>query len=175
MTEFDAAASDKETDLIYHVGDKTLGEEAANDIAKHQSHKTKLHELYLYNNHFKIIGMIKIAKSIQNISTLRVFSIGCNNVGEGAADDIANALLCNTKLNQLHLHNNNFKTVGVIKIVKALQNISTLTIFSIGNNNIDEEAANDIASVLSYNRKLKELYLHNNNFKTRGIIKIANC
>ena len=65
--------------------------------------------------------------------------------------------------------------MGVIKIVKALQNISTLTIFSIGNNNIDEEAANDIASVLSYNRKLKELYLHNNNFKTRGIIKIANC
>ena len=230
-TEFDAASSAKEVDLIYDVGDKNLGEEAADQIAKHLSHKTKLQELYLYNNNFKTTGMIKIAKGLQNISSLRVFSIGCNSIGkeaaddvatvlshnprltevylynnnfktagmikiaralwgissltafsvgendidEGAADDIALVLSCNTNLNQLHLHNNNFKTVGIIKIAKALQNISTLTIFSIGDNNINEEAADDIGSVLCHNLQLKELYLHNNNFKTKGIIKIAKC
>ena len=229
LTEFDAVAPGKEVDLIYDVGDKNLGKEAADQIAKHLSHKTKLQELYLYNNNFKTIGMIKISKGLRNISSLRVFSIGCNHVGkeaaddvatvlshnsrlkeiylynnnfktagmikiaqalwgissltafsvgendvgEGAADDIALVLSRNTNLNQLHLHNNNFKTMGIIKIAKALQNISTLTIFSIGDNNINEEAAGDIGSVLSHNLQLKELYLHNNNFKTGGIIKIA--
>ena len=31
-------------------------------------------------------------------------------------------VLCKTKLQKLHLSNNNFKTLGVIKIAKALQN-----------------------------------------------------
>ena len=33
--------------------------------------------------------MIKIAKALQNISTLTAFCIDSNNVGEEAADDIA--------------------------------------------------------------------------------------
>ena len=61
----------------------------------------------------------------------------------------------------------------MIKIVKALQNISTLTKFSISNNNVGEAAAVDIAMVLSHNTKLQELYLNNNIITTVGMIKIA--
>ena len=39
----------------------------------------------------------------------------------------------------------------MIKIAKALQNISTLTTFGIYNNNVGEEVADDIATVLSNN------------------------
>ena len=66
--------------------------------------------------------MIKIAKALQNISTLT----SRNNVGEEAADDIATVLSNNTQL-LVNLNSNSFKTVGMIKIAKALQNISTLT------------------------------------------------
>ena len=106
---------------------------------------------------------------------MKVFSIGSNNIGHQAADDIAAVLFHNSKLKEVYLYNNNFKTVGMIKIAKALQDISTLTAFSIGDNNVGEEAADNIALVLSHNCRLKEVYLHNNNFKTVGISKIAKA
>ena len=157
---------------VFSIGCNHVGKEAADDVTTVLSHNPRLIEIYLCNNS-KTVGMIKIAQALQGISSLKAFSVGENDIGEGAADDVASVLSCNTNLNQLHLHNNKFKAVGIIKIAKALQNISTLTIFSIGDNNINEEAAGDIASVLSHSHKLKELYLHNNRFKTGGIIKIT--
>ena len=109
----------------------------------------------------KIIGIIKIAKALQNISTLKIFSIGCNNIDKQAADDIATVLSHISRLKELYLYNDNFKTIGMIKIAKGLQDISTLTAFSVGDNNIGEEAADDIATVLSHNCRLKEIYLYN--------------
>ena len=86
----------KETDdLIYDIGDKNVGEEAADDIASALSHMTKLQELYLYNNNLRTAGMTKIAKALRNTSTLKVFSIGSNNIGHQAADDIASILFHN--------------------------------------------------------------------------------
>ena len=70
--------------------------------------------------------MIKIAKALQNISTLTKFSIYNNNVGEEAADDIATVLSHNTQLQVINFNSNSFNTVGMIKIAKGLQNISTL-------------------------------------------------
>ena len=159
----------------FSIGDNNVGEGAADDIAAVLSHNFRLKEIYLHNNNFKTAGIMKIVKSLQNISGLTAFSIGDNSVGEEAADDIAAVLSHNTKLQQLHLHNNNFRTVGIIKIVKALQNIATLTVLSIGDNDIGEEAADDIATILSQNTKLQEVHLHNNSFKTAGVIKITEA
>ena len=47
--------------------------------------------------------MIKIAKALQNISTLTAFRIDSNNVGEEAADDIATVLSNNTQLQMVDL------------------------------------------------------------------------
>ena len=102
---------------------------------------------------------------MQDISTLTAFSIGDNNVGAEAADDIASVLSHNCRLKELYLHNNCFKTVGIIKIVNSLQNISGLTVFSIGDNSVGEEAADAIATLLSHNTKLQQLHLYNNNLK----------
>ena len=63
----------------------------------------------------------------------------------------------------------------MVKITKALQDTSTLTVFSINNNHIGEEAADDIATVLSGNIKLQKLYLDNNSLNTICIIKIAKA
>ena len=90
--------------------------------------------------------MIKITKGLQNILSLVKFDISNNNVGEEAADDVATVLSHSTKLRELYLHNNNLKTAGISKIMKAMQDISTLTVFSISNNNVGEEAADDIAT-----------------------------
>ena len=75
--------------------------------------------------------MIKIAKALKNILTLKALNINNNNVGEKAADDIAAVLSHNTELEKLHLSNNRLKTDSMIKITKTLQDITTLIVFNI--------------------------------------------
>ena len=133
----------------FGIYNNNVGEEVADDIATVLSNNTQLQMVDLGDNSFKTVGMIKIAKALQNISTLTAFRIDSNNVGEEAADDIATVLSNNTQLQMVHLNSNSFKTVGMIKIAKALQNISTLTEFSIDSNNVDEDAADDIATASS--------------------------
>ena len=103
------------------------------------------------------------------------FGIGNSNVGEEAADDIATVLSHNTKLQQLHLDENGFKTGGIITIAKALQSISTLTALLINGNDVGEEAADYIATVLSCNTKLQKLNLSNNSFQATGAIRITEA
>jgi len=111
-------------------------------------------------------------RNLKHIAGLMVFDMQYNNIGDEAADDIAAVLFHNTQLQELHLDGNSLKTAGAIKIIKGLQNIFTLTVFAMENNNISDEAADDIAAVLSHNTKLKELYLGGNTFKTTGAVKI---
>ena len=73
------------------------------------------------------------------------------------ADDIAAVINCNTKLQELDLHDNNLKTVGIIKIAEALQNISTLMVLNINDNDVNEGAAGDISAVLFYNTQLQQV------------------
>lgn len=47
--------------------------------------------------------------------------IGGNNVGDGAADDIAAALKCITQLERLDISKNNLQTNDVLKIAIGLQ------------------------------------------------------
>ena len=69
----------------------------------------------------------------------------------------------------MDLGGNNLQSAGAVKIAKGLQNVSDLTIFYISNNNISEEAADDIAAVLYRNTKLQKLELGGNNLQSAGV------
>ena len=103
----------------------------------------------------KTVGAIKIAKGLQNVAGLVILNLNNSNIGEEAADDIAAVLSYNTKLQELYLSDNNFRTAGAIKIAKGLQNAINLTILDLNNNIVGEEAADDIAVVLSHKVTLK--------------------
>ena len=106
---------------MFNVANNNIGEGLADDIAIILSRNTKLQELYLGGNNLESAGAIKIAKALQNISTLKVFDISNNTVGEEAADDIAAILCHNTGLQKVHLGGNNLQSAGTMKIVKGLQ------------------------------------------------------
>ena len=53
---------------------------------------------YLGGNSLQTEGAIKIARGLQNTSTLTILDISNNNIGVEAADDIATVLSHNTKL-----------------------------------------------------------------------------
>ena len=54
--------------------------------------------------------------------------------------------------------------------MKGLRGISNLRIFSINDNNIGKDAANNIASVLSRNAKLQKLDLGGNNLYDQQVL-----
>ena len=167
MIKISIALKNISTLIAFDIGDNNIGEKAADAIATFLSHNTKLKELNLHNNQFGTVGIIKIAKALNNVSTLTKFNIGDNSVGEEAAEDIAIILSYNNQLTEVYLNNNSFGTAGIIKIANALQNVTTLLVFSIGANNVDGEATDDIVTVLLHNPELRELYFYNNNLEQK--------
>ena len=156
-----------------YIEHNSIAYEAADDIAAVISCNIHLQEVNLGGNNFQALGIIKIAKSLQKISSLTKLYVNHNNITHEAAADIADAISCNIKLQELNLSSNNLQTSGIIKIARSLQKISSLTKLFIEHNSIAYEAADDIAAVISCNIKLQELNLGSNNLKTSGIIKIA--
>ena len=77
-----------------------------------------------------------------------------NKITDKAADDIATAVSCNNRLQELDINDNELQTTGAVTISKALQKISTLTKLYISKNNITDKAAD--APALSCNAELQE-------------------
>ena len=162
-----------------------IGNEAAHDIAAAISCNIHLQELNIGNNDFTPPGALTIARSLLKILTLTklYFHGNCINdnkkclynkpITNKAINDFAIAISCNTDLQELNLGSTGLQTSDAIKIARGLQKISSLTKLYINHNNITDEAADDIAAVISCNIHLQELNLGSNTLQTSGTIKIA--
>ena len=140
-----------------------ITEEAADDIAAAFSSHTQLEVFFISGNYFKTPSMIKIAKALQQTSTLQQFYIN-NIITDETVDDIAAIIYSNTQLKEFRFSKNNLQSTGAIKIAKALQYVSTLTKLNIIDNCITDEAADDIAATIYNNIELQELNISKNNF-----------
>ena len=128
------------------------------------------------NSTAKITGSVITTRAVGlRIATLRKFCISNNNITDEAADDIVAAISCNIHLQELNLGSNNLQTLGIIKIARNLQQISSLTKLYIDHNNITDEAADDIAAVIFCNTKLKEFDISGNNLQPIGVMTILNA
>jgi len=114
---------------------------------------------------------MKITVTLPSITTLMCLNISNNNIDDEVAGD-AVIIFHNTELQQLHLHENSLCAAGAIKIVRALQTITTLKVLNLESNVISDEAADDITQALSH---LQEVYLIENNLQAAGARKIARA
>ena len=75
--------------------------------------------------------------------------------------------------NNLHSHNENkLQSEGIKRVAKGLAAIKSLEILSIENNDVDDEATNDIATALVSNSGIKQLWVGQNCFTPSGISTI---
>ena len=144
---------------------------AANAIAVAITHNTYLQEFIISGNCLEVFGTI--AKSLHKISMITKLCIANINICDKAAYDIADAVSCNTYLQELNIGRNNLQALGAAQIARGLQKISTLRKFYIDNNSITYEAADDIAAAIQCSSELCELDVGNNKFQTQGIRKIV--
>ena len=103
---------------------------------------------------------------------LRSLQIENNEITDHAGYSITQA---NTKLEDFRCNHNPFSARCISRVIKALQNISTVTKLYIGNNNITDEVADGIADVIYKNTKLQEFDVNNNNLKSISVYKIARA
>ena len=147
-----------------NIFSKKIVNTAVDDLASALYCNIQLEELDISNNQFPAACIVKIANSLQNISTLKKLYMNNNNINAEAADCVAIALSCSSQLEVFDISGNILETEGFIKIAKALQKISTLQQLYIHNNSITDEASNDIVIICYHNTQLKVLYFQQNLF-----------
>ena len=74
--------------------------------------------IIIFNQH---ADAVKIAKALQNISTLTKLYISNSNVTNEAVDGLAAVICKNIKLQEIDVSKNNLQSKGAIKIAKALR------------------------------------------------------
>ena len=158
------------------ISNNNITEEAADDIAAVICSNTQLQDFDVSENNLQSTGAIKVVRALQSISTLKKLCISNNHITGKAADDIATAVSCNSELQELDISNNCFQAAGVIKIAKALHHdsVSVMKLY-VSDNNITDEAADDIAAAISCNTQLQQFDIGKNSLQSTGAIKITKA
>ena len=159
------------------------------EISLSVTYNNKIISIFCNFNWMKITNILKVAtmyfdtyylcsRTIENIIQLddivQIYII--NSFSDNSTLQSQNfCISCNTHLEELDSGDYNLQTAGVVVTSRALQSISTLKRWYISKNNVTEEAAEDIAAVISCNTQLQEFDVSNNNLQAAGVITISKA
>ena len=145
-----------------------MSREMVNELAPAIKFYSSLENIYLHGNKLKL-SLIILSEALSSISTLKVLDLQNNEITEEAGDSLASVVLNNPSLEALILDNNNIG-VGALKIAEALQNIKSLKVLDLNNNNLPKEIAHNLAAVIKSNCNLERLTLSSNNLQSSAIV-----
>ena len=156
ITQVIAALSHATSLNTIDIENYTITSEAADHLENIIHNNTKLQEICLNGNNLQKASTVKIIKSIETVSYDSIIS-----------DDTTNSTAAISAVTSETI----LKITGSIITTRAVGlHIATLRKFCISNNNITDEAADDIAAAISFCVDLQELNLGSNNLQTSGII-----
>ena len=157
---------------VLNINNNHIGEEAGEALASVIIHNTGMEKLYLSDNNLGY-GILKVAKALQHITSLKLLDLGNNNIPKEVSGEIALAIKSNGRLENLSLNNNNLES-SAIAILQALGAISTLNGLAINGNQITKDAGEALASVVIHNTGIANLHLSDNNLGD-GILEVAKA
>ena len=155
-----------------NVSHNEIIDEAADELASVLLHNTLLQELDLSYNSLSKLDSLRIFTGMKNISSLVKINVSHNEIIDEAADELANVLLHNTLLQEFDLSYNSLSKLDSLRIFKEMKNISSLVKINVSHNEIIDEAADVLASVLLYNTLLQELDLSYNSLSKLDSLRI---
>jgi hypothetical protein len=118
-----------------------------------------------------------LADAIARNSTIRVLSLGGNDISASGGRRLADALRVNTTIIELHLGDNRLGDEGASHIASALGSSTKIAISTLGlyGNGITDVGARSLASSFRLNVGLRHLWLHANRIGDRGYDEIVNA
>ena len=168
------AFKNKSSLKLLDLANNKIPEQVADELSAAIIANNSLEKLWLGCNHLGS-STVMIANALKEISTLKELNLNDNkNVSEQLAPAITSIIVRNTLIERLSLSNNNLNDDGVMKIAQSLCKHSKLKSFNLRCNNITEKSAEALASIISSNTGLEELYLGNNLLQL-GVIKISTA
>ena len=159
---------------VIDLENNNIDEDAALELAITLHSNNVLEQLWLRGNRLNTAGGLYILNALEYLTTLQVLDLSYNNIGSESADGIAAVIDNNPLMNQLWLDGNDLHSRGTIKICNALKKIRTLSILSLCNNRITDDAADELSTVITQNVLLEDLLLSNNQLHSTGIKEIAD-
>ena len=157
---------------IFKIKNNGITDGVAKYIAAIFVHNTKLEELDLSYNRLQSTGVIEIFHGMDMIFTLKRLNISNNSISEYSSGFLAEVLSHNAELEELDLSCNTLQAAGTVTVLKSTN--SNLRKIKISNNDITNEAAKDMANILSCRVKLEELNLSHNCLQTSGVLDVLN-
>ena len=107
------------------------------------------------------LQMIKIARQLLQVSTLKCLDFSHNILSDDVTIEIASVITCNSFLEEVNLSSCELSGSQITGIAKALKSLSRLKYFNISHNDITNEAAVKLTSALTANPSLQYLNLTN--------------
>ena len=147
-----------------NLDNNNMTSKVAEDLAGVIKSNPCLEQLGLANNDLKSSADV-VLRALQGITKLRALGLDNNNMTSKVAEDLAEVIKSNHCLEQLGLANNDLKSSADV-VLRALQGVTKLKAFDLGNNNITNEVAEDLAEAIKSNPCLEQLELANNDLKS---------
>ena len=158
---------------VIDLENNNIDEDASFELATALLSNNVLEQLWLRGNKLNTAGALCILCSLRHLVTLQVLDLSYNNIGSQSAYGIAAVIDNNPLMNQLWLDGNDLHSTGTITICNTLKKIRTLSILSLCNNGITDDAADELSAVITQNVLLEDLLLSNNQLHSTGITIIA--
>ena len=147
-----------------------ITDNAADELSAVITSNVFLEDIMLSNNDFHSEGICKIAQSFNKLFRLRKLKLFNNTITKDAASNLADAISNCYSLQELYLSNNLLETA---EILQALKFKSKLQVLTLSNNNVTDEAINDLTDVLVNNNMFYILLIGGNNLQTTAVLKVA--
>ena len=153
---------------VLDLNSNNMTGKAAEDLASVIRNNSNLEQLHLANNNLKTSSIL-ILQTLKEICRVTVLDLNGNNMTGEAAENLASVIKSNCNLERLHLANNELR-ISLILILQALKENSKLQLLDLNDNNMTEQAAEDLASVIKNNSDLEQIGLANNDLKTSSVL-----
>ena len=160
---------------ISHLSNKPVTYTAVQRLAFVLDHNPKLQKLGVSSLHLYPEEVTVLLKGMTNLKNLVKLDISSNCIRGEAAKALASILSCNISLQKLILQKCFLQYEGAMDIFNAITTYSRLRYLDVSSNDISNEAAKALASILSCNINLQKLILQKCSLRTEGTVDIFNA
>ena len=161
--------------LILNNNNITDKYKAANKIVQILLNNCFIKTFEICNNRLKTEGIMIIMEGLKQLTTLKKLSIGSNNISGDISDHVVDVINNNPRLKALRLDYTCTCTNGAFKVIRAMKSLSCLKLLDMSGNNLSEETADDIATVITNNPNLVKLIVTDNHLGVTGANKVAKA